>query len=202
MKHSSDLEFWFDFSSTYAYFAARDVNALAERAGVTVTWRPFMLGAVFAVTGASGLSSTPLKKDYAMTDWRREARRRGETITFPKDHPITALAATRAFYAIEDHDPEAAVGFAQQVFAQYYRGKLDTNDPAAVAALAAHVGLSEGNVFDAMQTTRIKSRAKTICEEGIVRGVCGSPFFFFAGEPFWGWDRMPMLERWITEGGW
>jgi len=61
----ASIEFWFDFSSGYAYFAAQEIDALAARHGRTVLWRPFMLGAAFKVTGATGLSRTPMKGDYA-----------------------------------------------------------------------------------------------------------------------------------------
>ena len=52
------IEFWFDFASGYAYFAALEIEALAERHGRNVLWRPFALGAAFKVTGAQGLSRT------------------------------------------------------------------------------------------------------------------------------------------------
>lgn len=32
--------------------------------------------------------------------------------------------------------------------------------------------------------------------------VFGSPFFVGGGEPFWGRDRMQMMEAWIERGGW
>ena len=35
-----------------------------------------MLGTAFKVTGAKGLSRTPLKKDYSLLDWQRIARLR------------------------------------------------------------------------------------------------------------------------------
>src|SRR5262249_35800354 len=35
------IEFWFDFASGYAYFAALEIEALAERHGRNVLWRPF-----------------------------------------------------------------------------------------------------------------------------------------------------------------
>jgi len=38
--------------------------------------------------------------------------------------------------------------------------------------------------------------------EAIAKGVFGSPFFLVDGEPFWGFDRMPMLEHWLEKGGW
>jgi 2-hydroxychromene-2-carboxylate isomerase len=56
------IEFWFDFASGYAYFAALDIEALAARHGRAVVWRPFTLGAAFKVTGAQGLSRTPLNE--------------------------------------------------------------------------------------------------------------------------------------------
>jgi 2-hydroxychromene-2-carboxylate isomerase len=48
----SPIEFWFDFASGYAYFAALEIEALAERHGRSILWRPFTLGAAFKVTGA------------------------------------------------------------------------------------------------------------------------------------------------------
>ena len=95
------LEFWFDFASGYAYFAALEIEALAERHGRTVLWRPFTLGAAFKVTGAQGLSRTPLKREYARHDWQRLARLKGVPFNPPGDHPKVGLPAIRAFYHLE-----------------------------------------------------------------------------------------------------
>ena len=73
----SEIEFWFDFGSAYAYFASLEIEDLAARHSRRVAWRPFMLGTAFKLTGAKGLSSTPLKKDYSRLDWERIARLRG-----------------------------------------------------------------------------------------------------------------------------
>ncbi len=45
MQTMSILEFWYEFASTYSYPAAMHVETLAEAAGLTVRWRPFLLGA-------------------------------------------------------------------------------------------------------------------------------------------------------------
>jgi 2-hydroxychromene-2-carboxylate isomerase len=39
-------------------------------------------------------------------------------------------------------------------------------------------------------------------EQAIERGVFGSPWMFVDGEPFWGWDRLRMLDDWLSRGGW
>ena len=45
------LDFYFDFSSPYGYFAATKIAAIAARHNRTVNWKPILLGAVFKVTG-------------------------------------------------------------------------------------------------------------------------------------------------------
>ena len=53
-RDSAPIEFWFDFASRYAYFAALEIEAVAEGHERTVAWRPFTLGAALKVTGAQG----------------------------------------------------------------------------------------------------------------------------------------------------
>ncbi len=50
------LDFWFDFASTYSYPAALRVGELAQDAGVTINFRPFLLGPMFK---AQGWTSSP-----------------------------------------------------------------------------------------------------------------------------------------------
>jgi 2-hydroxychromene-2-carboxylate isomerase len=189
------IEFWFDFGSSYAWFASLEIEALATKHGRDVAWRPFMLGTAYAVTGAKGLSSTPLKRDYARHDWRRIARLRGVPYNPAPTHPPIALPTMRAFYALDRRDPEAAVGFAKAAFHAAYADGRDVGDVAVVLELS-------GLAADALSDPEIKALAKARSEEAVGRGVFGSPWFFVDGEPFWGWDRLPMMDDWLTRGGW
>ena len=53
---AAPVEFWFDFSSPYAFFASREIDAVAARHGRTVTWRPFLLGVAFRTTRMAPLT--------------------------------------------------------------------------------------------------------------------------------------------------
>lgn len=197
------IEFWFDFSSGYAFFAAQEIEALGKRTGRQVLWRPFMLGAAFKHTGAKGLSSTPMKAEYALHDWERIARLQKLQFRLPPGHPYVALAATRAFYWIEDAKSAAtAARFAQRMFEEYFHNGLDTNNADAVADVAVELGCGRQDVVDGISSPEIKSITRAHCDDAIARGVFGSPFFFADNEPFWGWDRMTMMEDWITSNGW
>ena len=41
------VDFWFDFASTYSYPACMRADSLVEQAGVTLRYRPFLLGPIF-----------------------------------------------------------------------------------------------------------------------------------------------------------
>jgi 2-hydroxychromene-2-carboxylate isomerase len=199
---SAPIEFWFDFASGYAYFAAIEIEALAERHSRSVTWRPFTLGAAFKVTGAQGLSSTPLKKDYAELDWKRLARLKGIAFNLPKRHPRVGLPAIRAYYHVERNDPRAAATLAKHVIIEYFRDNLDTDDPNAIADLASRLGIDSDAILAGMADPEVKAIARQQGESAVARGVFGSPWIFVDGEPFWGSDRLPMVERWLTAGPW
>jgi 2-hydroxychromene-2-carboxylate isomerase len=196
------IEFWFDFASGYGYFAALEIDALAERYGRTVLWRPFTLGAAFKVTGAQGLSRTPLKREYARHDWRRLSRLKGVPFTLPADHPKTGLPALRAFCALERKDARAAARFAKQAITGYFADALDIDDPNAIAALGLALGLDPGMMLAGIADPEIKALARRYGEEAVGRGVFGSPWIFVDGEPFWGHDRLPLVERWLADGPW
>ena len=202
MTPPAPIEFWFDFSSGYAYFAAREIDALGARVGRPILWRPYMLGTAFKVTGMRGLSATPVKGGYARHDWQRAARQLGIPFAPPADHPKIALPATRAFYWIEAHHPGQERPFAREVFARYYSGNLDTSDPDATAGLAATLGLPPAALRAGLEDPAIKDHTRTLSEAAVARGIFGSPFFLIDDEPFWGWDRLPMLEEWARTGGW
>ncbi len=202
MPNDRPIEFWFDFASGYAYFAALEIESLGHRLSRKIDWRPYTLGTAFKATGARGLSSTPLKRDYAQKDWQRIARLRGVPFHLPAHHPSVALAATRVFYLIKDTDPTLAKKFARALFDAYFTRGIDSGNLDHVMAVAAPLGLDVGDLATRAASQDIKARVKKISEQAVALGVFGSPFFIVDAEPFWGWDRLPMMEDWIKKGGW
>jgi len=196
------IEFWFDFASGYAYFAAIEIEALAQRHGRRVMWRPFTLGAAFKITGAQGLSRTPLKGEYARHDWQRLARFKGVPFKLPERHPKVGLPAIRAFYHVERTDPRVAARLAKDIITGYFENDLDTDDPQAIAQRASLLGLDRDTMLAGIGDPEVKAIARQHGEAAVARGVFGSPWIFVDGEPFWGSDRLPMVEHWLATGAW
>ncbi|HBZ17907.1 MAG TPA: 2-hydroxychromene-2-carboxylate isomerase, partial [Betaproteobacteria bacterium] len=46
---TNKIEFYFDFSSPFGYFAATKIKAIGDEFGREVSWKPFMIAAALKV---------------------------------------------------------------------------------------------------------------------------------------------------------
>jgi 2-hydroxychromene-2-carboxylate isomerase len=202
MGQAAPIEFYFDFASPYGYLASTQIDGLAARHGRGVTWRPFVLGAAFKVTGLRALTEQPLRGPYAERDFARSARLLGVPFRKPAIFPFFALAASRAFYWLDGDlgGDERARALAKAVYHAAFGEGRDVVPASAVAGLALPLGI-EG-LERGIELPATKARLREVTDEALARGVFGSPFFFVDGEPFWGHDRLEHVERWLATGGW
>ena len=91
------LDFWFEFASTYSYPAAMRIAPLAKVAGVTVQWRPFMLGPIFKAQGwtTSPFNLYPAKGRNMWRDLERMCGALDLPFVRPELFPQNTLLATR-----------------------------------------------------------------------------------------------------------
>ena len=199
---AAPLEFYFDFSSPYGYIASRLIDELAARHGREVAWRPFLLGAVFKVAGTAPLVSYPLKGDYSRRDFARTARLHGIPFNMPDPFPVGTVGCARAFYWLERTLPAKAHAFATAAYGAYFADGIDISQTDRVTDIAAGLGIDRAALLAGMDDPATKSRLREVNDEALSRGVFGSPFIFVDGEPFWGSDRLDMIDRWLRTGGW
>jgi 2-hydroxychromene-2-carboxylate isomerase len=182
---AAPIEFYFDFSSPYGYFAAEKIEAFAAKHGRSVNWRPMLLGAAFKLTGGKPLTEWPLKSDYAKRDMVRTARFYGVPFKLPTPFPVGTVSACRAFYASAK---EKQVALAKALYRAYFVDGVNIGETENVLKLAGNVDLND---------QAIKDRTKAEVEAAIAKGVFGSPYFIVDGEPFWGTDRFEQMQRWL-----
>lgn len=198
----SPITFYFDFSSPYAYFASHKIDGIAADFGRDVVWKPFMVGAIFKESGNQPLIHQPLKGDYCRQDWVRLGQYQGVPWVLPEPFPIATLAAARAYYWLEQTAPDKARPFARACFLRYFGDGADITTPGAVAEVGAGLGIDAEALKAACADPAIKQRLRSETEAALGAGVCGSPFFFIDGEPFWGSDRLWMMRRYLKNGSW
>jgi len=195
------LDFYFDFSSPYGYFASTCIDELAARHGREVQWHPILLGAVFKATGSAPLPLIPLKGDYSMHDIERTARFKGIAYRKPSALPIATLGAARATLWVQSTQGNAAAAaFAKRLFKAFFVEDQNISDGAVVIELGRQSGLDADALSEGMQAGAIKEQLRAGTDLAMARGVFGSPYVIVDGEPFWGFDRFDQIEAWLKNG--
>jgi 2-hydroxychromene-2-carboxylate isomerase len=198
----SPIEFWFDLSSPYAYFGALKIDAVAARHGRRVAWRPFLLGVVYQLTGMKPLPDQPLRGAYARRDWERLGRLHGEPFVLPANFPMRTQAAARMIYAVEAQSPGHAPTFSKALLQAAFGKGVEIARLEVAADIGSSVGLDPAKLAAAAEAAEWKNALRQRCDEALAKGVFGSPFMIVDGEPFWGADRLPMLDLWLEQGSW
>jgi 2-hydroxychromene-2-carboxylate isomerase len=196
------IDFWFDFSSPYGYLMAERIDSVAAKYGRKVRWHPILLGVIFQAVGsrppADGVSS---KGKYIWHDFHRSARYMGIPYNPPTRFPLPTQNAARAYYWLHGEDCALARRFANAAYRALFVEDRDISSPDVVLDIATGLGVDRERLAAALQTPEIKARLKDECDKALAAGVFGSPHVVIDGEPFFGADRLPQIERWLECGG-
>lgn len=198
------IQFYFDFISPFGYFASLRIDELAGRYGREVEWTSMLVGvSVLKVMGIPPIVELPLKGQYVINDAKRYARQHHVAFERPAVSPTSRpVAAGRAFAWAKEIDPAAAKRLAGLVFHNYFVRGLDIAEDSVLSACVSEAGLS----WHAFEAARAEGNPATLLrrnvEDSIQRGVFGSPFFIVDGEPFFGLEKLPVVEEWLAAGGW
>ncbi len=198
------IDFYFDFVSPFGYFASLRIEDLAVRHGRTVNWHSMLIGvSVIKVMGMKPLLEIPLKGIYIRRDALRYARRRSVPLRRSLDEPtVDPLPAGRAYHWLKQHHPTKAVDFARNVFAAHWEHNKDISDITVLSDAALDAGIEDIELGHIIASDSAKQLLRSAVEMSLERGVFGSPFFLVDDEPFFGVEKMELLDEWLGTGGW
>lgn len=203
MSKPIELEFFYDCSSPWTYFAFTRIVPLMAELGQPIRWRPILVGGVFNAANPQVYSRREAmftdpgnrrQLDYYLKDLHDWARLCGVTAIMPPGHPISSVKAMRgAFYAQEQG---LLVPYSRAVFAAYWGGVTpDISSDEVLRGICAEVGLDEQGFFEAICQQVYKDKLRANTEELIQRGGFGSPTIFInSDDMYFGNDRLPLVE--------
>ena len=191
----AEVKMYSDFKSPYAFLAFDPAFALEDKYRIRLKWKPFQL----RIKGKGERSVySEFKVKYSYMDARRWANLRGGLmIRGPLKVFDTTPALIGGLFA-ERHGKLRDYG--NKVFEGFFKRELAADEADAIAPLIASVGLSEQGYRDYLAGEG-PADYEHAQEEAVADQVFGVPMFYFNGEPFWGYDRMGLLEHRLTEAG-
>jgi 2-hydroxychromene-2-carboxylate isomerase len=196
------LDFWFDFASTYSYPAMMRTGPLAAAAGVTIHYRPFLLGPIFKAHGwdTSPFNVYDAKGRYMWRDLARLCADLALPFRRPEAFPQSSLLAARV--ALVGLDNSWGEAFCRTVFhAEFAEGRR-IDDAAVISDILAGCTPDAAAVLDAALADDNKQRLRQQTEEAQRLGIFGAPAFITVdGELFWGNDRLERALQWARDRG-
>jgi 2-hydroxychromene-2-carboxylate isomerase len=188
------VEFYFSFRSPYSYLAGPRAFALPERYDVELAFRGVR---PMAMRG----QPLPLaKRLYILRDAKREADRLG--LPFGKIHDPLGEGVWRCL-TIAEH--AARAGRLRELVLAVSRGiwgeGLDVARDRGLRAVCERVGLAWPDCRAAIANPEYRERVEENTASLARLGQWGVPVFVFAGEAFWGQDRIEDLELALRGAG-
>ena len=196
------MEFWFEFGSTYSYLSVMRIDDVARAHEVSVRWRPFLLGPIFAAQGwdTSPFNLYPSKGAYMWRDMERRATKYG--IPFERlglagegAFPQNGLLAARL--ALIGLDEGWGKAFARSAFRAQFAEGADIAQQSLLETLAERAGAPANAVAFASDRAN-KARLRANVEEAQSKGIFGAPSFVVGEELFWGDDRLEDALEWAS----
>ncbi|MEO7330077.1 MAG: 2-hydroxychromene-2-carboxylate isomerase [Minicystis sp.] len=191
----SDLHFFFDFSSPFAYLASTQIEALAQRNGATLHYRPMLLGALFKAVGTPDVplfTMPEAKRRHAGLDMYRWADHYGVPLRFPTRFPMNTVKPLRMILQLPDEQKAALIA---AIYQAYWAEDRDIADDAELASIATAAGLDGPALVAGTREEAVKSRLKAATEEAVRLGLFGAPGFLVGDLLFWGQDRLVFVEK-------
>ncbi len=192
------IEFWFEFGSTYSYPAALRIEAVIRAAGLELAWRPFLLGPIFKAQGwnDSPFNIYPAKGRYMWRDLERICSSLGLPLRRPSQFPRNGLLAARVacWFQAEPWLPE----FVRQVYLANFAYDRDISDASVIGSILEALGQSV-SVLGAVESPEAKARLRRETELAQALGIFGAPSFVVGTELFWGNDRLEAAVAWACE---
>jgi 2-hydroxychromene-2-carboxylate isomerase len=191
------VDFWYEFASTYSYPAAMRIERQAKSEGVTVRWRPFLLGPIFNLYGwnDSPFNIYPVKGRYMWRDLERICAGEGLPLKLPPFRfPQNSLKAARIALAL---DNTGRIGdFTSHVYIANFAEQKDISDDETLAGILRALNLDPAAILAAANTRENKAKLKAQTAEAVARGIFGAPSFTVGDELFWGGDRLDDAIAW------
>jgi 2-hydroxychromene-2-carboxylate isomerase len=194
----TQIDYYFDFWSPYAYLASHRLAQIAEKHGYTIDYRPIDLTRAKLEAGNTGPPNLqiPPKIRYLMTDLKRWAALYGlpfGPVPKGKDTKRINIGALLA------QDRGVARDYVREGYDLVWGQGGDPNSDELLTALAAKLRWDADVFLSYVGSPAAGERYDAVFDEAVQRGVFGVPIMVVGDEMWWGNDRLDFLEQFLDQ---
>ncbi|WP_417728802.1 2-hydroxychromene-2-carboxylate isomerase [Roseovarius sp.] len=195
------IEYIYSAHSAFAWLGSARLMQICARHGARLIHKPINLSPVVEAAGGLPFAArTQAHVDYFFgRDIEHWAEYRGVAVIHhrPTHHDNALTLPNGAIIAAQEMG-QGADALAHAILGAHWRDDADIADPATLAPLIAGCGLDPEPILRAALSDEIQTIHAANTAEAIARSIFGSPTYIVAGDPFYGQDRLDLIERALT----
>ncbi|NKB28546.1 MAG: 2-hydroxychromene-2-carboxylate isomerase [Rhodobacteraceae bacterium] len=195
----SHIDYYFSPISPFTYLAGPRFQAVVDRHGVDVTYRPLDIGALFARTGGTAPAERhESRKEYRLQELRRQAIVAGLPLTpMPAHFPTNQAPASYAIIAAQAAGGGDLGGLVHGLGRACWAEDKDIADDAVIRAALSDAGFAP-SLADSGLLAGAEAYARNL-EDAVSAGAFGAPFWITdTDQRFWGQDRIADLDAHLS----
>ena len=196
------IEYIYSAHSAFAYLGSSRLAQICAAQNVTLVHKPILLSPVVEGQGSLPFRArTQAHVDYFFgREIERWAEYRGvPVVNFrPTYHDVDYALASGMIIALGDRGPQVDA-MANALLRAHWRDDADLSDPKVLADIAAMLGHDARTLLVQAGSKPVQAQLRTNSDQARDRQVFGSPTYIVDGDPFYGQDRLDMVEHALTK---
>ena len=198
---SAQVDFFFNFGSTYSYLSIMRLEDEAVKAGVQIRWRPINVRKLFVEqTHIPFPKEKAAKVAYMWRDIERRAARFGLEWNGVPPYPVDRSGLANRLGVIAGKEGWASA-FTQAAYRAWFIDHKDFGQPEVASALLSDVGKDPRELIERAEGNAGKADFEAETDVARSLGIFGVPTFVVGSEIFWGHDRMEDAFAWALGQG-
>ena len=182
------IEFYFDFSSPYAYIGYKQLKLLEKKNSFKIKYMPVLLGGLHNSAGITPAAFINLKSKYMKEDTKLVSEKKNIKFIFNKYFPIKTVNFMRGVLVAEKENFEKI--FIEKVFNAIWKDGLNMNDEIVINKVLKNMDLNPEKFIEKISNQKIKDKLRKLTDDALKKGIFGAPTFIANGKNFWGQDRI------------
>ena len=185
---TKSIEFYFDFSSPYAYLGFKEIKKYEKKYPFQIKYMPIFLGGLHNSAGITPAAFNKIKSKYMVQDTKLVANKKNIKFSFNSYFPIKTVNFMRGAIIAKDDNYEKF--YVEKIFDSIWRDGLNMNDNIIINKVLKNLDLNPSIFFGKVSDIKIKDKLKKLTNDALKKGIFGAPTYYVNRKIFFGQDRL------------
>ena len=185
---TKSIEFYFDFSSPYAYLGFKEIKKYEKKYPFQIKYMPIFLGGLHNSAGITPAAFNKIKSKYMVQDTKLVANKKNIKFSFNSYFPIKTVNFMRGAIIAKDDNYEKI--YVEKIFDSIWRDGLNMNDNIIINKVLKNLDLNPSIFFGKVSDIKIKDKLKKLTNDALKKGIFGAPTYYVNKKIFFGQDRL------------